>query len=103
MAVALTLQLAGVDLDVYHRVSGLMNIDQRTGTGDWPDGLLTHGAGVTDKGLTVIEVWESRDKQGRFMQERLGPAMQIGGVTAVPTVTWVDLETYTQIQGTATR
>jgi hypothetical protein len=102
MAAALILQLAGVGLDDYYRVSGLMNIDQKTGTGDWPDGLLTHAAGITDEGLTVIEVWESRDKQGRFMQERLGPAMQKGGVTAVPKATWVDLETYTQIQGAAT-
>ena len=103
MAAALILKLAGVGRDEYYRVSGLMNIDQKTGTGDWPDGLLTHAAGITDEGLTVIEVWESRDAQGRFMQERLGPAMQKGGVTAVPTVTWVDLETFTQIQGVATR
>ena len=102
MAAALILKLAGIGLDEYFRVSSLMNIDQKSGTGDWPDGLLTHAAGVTDEGLTVIEVWASRDAQGRFLQERLGPAMQKGGVTAAPTMTWVDLETYTQIQGAAT-
>ncbi len=103
MAAALILQLAGIGRDEYYRVSGLMNIDQKTGTGDWPDGLLSHAAGTTDEGLTVIEVWESRDAQGRFMQERLGPAMQKGGVSGVPTMTWVDLETFTQTQGAATR
>ncbi len=103
MAVALTLQLAGVGLDDYYRVCGLMNIDPKTGGGDWPDGILCHAAGVTAEGLTVIEVWESRDAQGRFMQKRLGPAMQKGGVTAMPTVTWVDLETFTPMQGAAAR
>lgn len=102
MAAALILKVAGIGLTEYFRVSELMNIDQRTGTGDWPDGLLSHAAGTTDEGLTVIEVWESRDAQGRFMQERLGPAMQKGGVAGVPTMTWVDLATFTQPQGAAT-
>ena len=103
MPAALILKVPGVGSTEYHRVSGLMNIDQKTGTGDWPEGLLTHAAGTTDEGLTVIEVWESREAQGRFLQERLGPALQKGGVNAVPTMTWVDLETFTQVQGEVAR
>lgn len=39
-------------------------------------GKLSHTAGLTDDGsLVVIEVWESRDAQGRFMAERLGRAI----------------------------
>jgi hypothetical protein len=33
------------------------------------------------------------------MQERLGPALQQGGITGAPTVTWVDLVSYNQPQG----
>ncbi len=91
MPAGLVLQLDGQTLADYDRVNGLLGIDQKNNSGDWPPGLLLHAGGTTDDGnLVVMEVWESRDAQGRFMQERLGAALQKGGVTAVPSVTWVD-------------
>ncbi len=50
-----------------------------------------------------MEVWESRDAQGRFKREQLGPALQQGGITGAPTFTWVDLVSYNQPQGAAAR
>ena len=38
-----------------------------------------------------MEVWSSREVQATFMESRLGAALAAGGVTAVPTVTWVAL------------
>jgi hypothetical protein len=39
----------------------------------------------------VVESWTSREAQAEFMQNRLGPAMAQGGVTATPKVTWATL------------
>ena len=38
-------------------------------------------AGAKPGGWVVIEVWESRDAQGQFMNDRLGEALQKGGIT----------------------
>jgi hypothetical protein len=95
MAVGLVLQFANTSLDDYHKVNGLLGIDMNTGTGDWPSGLRSHAAGSTaDGGLVVMEVWESREAQGQYMAGRLGAAIQKGGITAIPQLTWVDLFSY---------
>jgi hypothetical protein len=103
MPVGLVLQFKGQTLADYDRVNGLLEIDQKNKSGDWPPGLHVHAGGMTDDGnLLVMEVWESREAQGRFMQERLGPALQKGGITAAPTVTWADLASFNILQGAAT-
>jgi hypothetical protein len=65
-----------------------LGIDQDTGEGDWPPGLITHLAGIDGDRGYMIESWASREAQAEFMQNRLGPAMGEAGVTAVPKVTW---------------
>lgn len=46
-------------------------------------------------GSVVFEVWESREAQERFMAERLGRALQEGGVTAPPArVQWLEVGGY---------
>ena len=103
MPVGLVLHFNGQTIADYDRVNGLLEIDQKNNSGDWPPGLLLHAGGTTEDGnLLVMEVWESRDAQGRFMQERLGPALQKGGITAMPTVTWVDLTSFNVPEGAAT-
>lgn len=103
MPAGLILQFSGTGLAEYEAVNKRLNIDMKSGSGDWPAGLLTHAGGTADDGnLVVIEVWESREAQGRFMQDRLGRALQEGGVTAVPTITWVDLAAYTTPESRAT-
>ena len=91
MAEALVLEFDGIGSDVYDAINRELGIDPATGGGDWPAGLQWHGAGATESGWSVIEVWESREAQAAFMQGRLGAALQAGGVTAVPRVTWVSL------------
>lgn len=42
-----------------------------------------------------MEVWESREDQERFMQDRLGRALQEGGVSGPPSrVEWLGLAAY---------
>ncbi|HEY0393273.1 MAG TPA: hypothetical protein VGD01_02145 [Candidatus Elarobacter sp.] len=89
MAVGLILRFPGETRAAYDAVNEKLGIDMQAGT-NFPEGLLTHAAGEADGALIVVEVWESRDAQGRFMQGRLGRALQEGGVTAVPEITWID-------------
>lgn len=90
MAEGVILEFDDVGEEQYWAVNERLGLDPRTGAGDWPAGLLSHTGGAKDGGLVVFEVWESRDQQERFMQERLGRALQEGGVTAPPArVEWL--------------
>ena len=92
MAEALILEFTGVGETEYQAVNSKLGIDMTTGKGDWPKGLLMHAAGTSDLGTFVVtEVWESRDEQEAFMQERLGAALASSGIEGPPTVTWVAL------------
>jgi hypothetical protein len=89
MAELLILDFEGLDEADYVKVNSELGLDPGTGAGDWPAGLITHVAGVSDAGHGyVIEVWESQQAQADFMTSRLGAAMAEGGVSAVPQVTW---------------
>ncbi len=91
MAVGLILKFTGVGRTEYDAVNAKLNINQADGSGDWPPGLESHVAGDGDDGaFYVIEVWTSREAQGTFMQNRLGRALQEGGITNAPQVTWID-------------
>jgi len=84
MADALILEFEGVGRAEYEAVSDLLGIDIGSGEGDWPPGLLVHTAEETENGWAIFEVWESREVQKRFMNERLGQALQEGGVSSPP-------------------
>jgi hypothetical protein len=95
MADALILEFEGMGLDQYWAVNRALGIDVSTGAGEWPDGLHFHSAGTGPAGLVVYEIWESKDAQGRFMQERLGRALQEGGISGEPSrVEWNELAGY---------
>jgi hypothetical protein len=93
MAAGVILEFEGVTLKEYNAVSAALGINMETGEGDWPDGLVTHSAGLNEDGhLVVMEVWDTPEHQARFMDERLGEALAKGGVTGPPSsVTWVEL------------
>jgi hypothetical protein len=89
MTELLILDFEGVDEADYARVNSELGLDPVSGAGDWPAGLISHVAGVSDAGHGyVIEVWESQRAQADFMNSRLGAAMAQGGISAVPQVTW---------------
>lgn len=75
-------------LDLYQKVSGHMGLDPSTGSGDWPDGLLSHVGGLDGNELIVVEVWESRGDQEQFMNSRLGPALQAQNAPQRRRVAW---------------
>lgn len=80
MAYGITLAFDGVTEDQYWAVNDRLGI-ARDGSGDWPDGLLSHTGGPTDAGWVVTEVWESKGHQEQFMASRLGAAL---GEESVP-------------------
>jgi hypothetical protein len=92
MAEAVILEFDGVNREHYDAVNERLGIDAASGQGDWPEGLVFHAGGAKPGGWVVFEVWESKDHQQRFMEGRLGRALQEGGVTAPPTrVEWLEL------------
>lgn len=92
---ALILEFEGTGRAEYEAVSEVLGIDMGSGEGNWPPGLLVHTAGATENGWAVMEVWESREAQERFMNERLGPALQEGGITGPPSrAEWLDVASH---------
>jgi hypothetical protein len=95
MAAGLIVEFEGQTQAQYESVGKQLGIDLIAGAGDWPAGLLSHAAGATASGWRVVEVWESRDQQERFLQERLRPALKTAGVHGPPSrEEWVDLAAY---------
>jgi hypothetical protein len=92
MAAGLILEFDGFGIETYERVNERLGIDMESGEGDWPQGLLFHTAGAKPGGWVVLEVWDSQEDQERFMAERLGRALEEGGVEGPPSrAEWLDL------------
>jgi|SRR5690348_10607274 len=99
MADALILEFEGHGLEEYERVSEILGIDMRSGQGDWPNGLLLHSASAKEGGFVVYEVWASQADQERFMAERLGQALQEGGVEGPPArAEWLALASHHSLE-----
>ncbi len=95
MAEGLLLEFDGIGREEYEAVNDRLGIDPKSGQGDWPAGLVFHAGGARPGGWVVFEVWESRDAQAEFMNERLGRALQEGGINEPPTrVEWLELAAY---------
>lgn len=99
MAEALILEFDGIGKAEYHAVSAKLGLDDAHWTQSAaPEGLIAHIGGEKPGGLVVLEVWESKAAQEKFMNERLGKAMQEGGVTSPPSrIQWLTVEHYEHI------
>jgi hypothetical protein len=88
------LEFRDIDPAIYDTVNASLGIDPVTGEGDWPEGLVSHtGAEHLDgNGLTVLEIWESRDAQDAFMNGRLGAALGQAGAPDPTRVEWMLLK-----------
>ncbi len=88
-------------LTEYLAVNKELGIDPESGEGNWPDGLVTHSAGLNENGhLVVIEVWDTPEHQAKFMEGRLGEALAKGGVASPPSsITWIELVAHHHLGG----
>ena len=76
MAVGMLLAGEAVTADTYRRLTEEMfgNFPMREDQS--PEGLILHTAGEFDGGFYVYDVWESKDHFERFVQSKLGPALE---------------------------
>lgn len=73
---------------VYQRVNRILGWDGVPGPEVRPEGLISSIAGESGDKLIVVEVWESREHQERFMQTQLGPAIARDGSPPPSRVEW---------------
>ncbi|HEX5525588.1 MAG TPA: hypothetical protein VFX44_00145 [Solirubrobacterales bacterium] len=100
MAEALILEFEGYGVDDYERVNAVLGIDMQTGEGPWPEGLLLHSAAIKPGGFLIYELWASQADQERFMNERLGQALQEGGIEGPPARSeWLDVQAHHDLGG----
>jgi hypothetical protein len=78
----------GKAVDLYYAVNEQLGFDPVSGSGDLPEGMLSHTAGESDDRLIVIEVWESQAHQQAFMDSQLGPAFHSVGAPQPTRIEW---------------
>ena len=76
MAVVLLIEVPGGTIEQYDTV--VRQLEESGGR--FGDGQTYHVAGPTDDGFMVVDVWNSREDFDRFIQGRLGDAIQAAGV-----------------------
>jgi hypothetical protein len=75
----------GATIEQYEEVSGKIGMDK-------PKGARAHIAGKNDRGLQVIEVWDSQEDIDRYMNAGLGEAMQAAHLPQ-PTISEFEVHT----------
>jgi hypothetical protein len=72
MAIGLRIKFEGGTQEQYDAVNAQMNVEQ-----DPPDGLIFHASGPLEDGSWgALDFWESRAHFDRFLEGRLGPAIE---------------------------
>ena len=79
MAVLMLIEAQGATKEDYDRTNEAMGI---RGDDDAPDGLIHHTAAFEGETLVVADLWESEDKLGQFVEQRLRPALEESGLGA---------------------
>jgi hypothetical protein len=82
-----------VDCDpaLYPKVNEVLGVDPVSGSGDWPNGLISHVGGGGDGTVVVVEAWDSRADQEAWMANSLGPALGQIGVAQPKRMEWLDM------------
>ncbi|HEY3573442.1 MAG TPA: hypothetical protein VGK98_06410 [Arthrobacter sp.] len=91
MAVAIILEFDGTTLEQYDEINRKMGL---TPGGPGPAGSISHWATMTDKGLMVTDVWESREQFDKFAQEKIGPLSAEVGFAGPPRMTSHEVHNY---------
>lgn len=91
MAVAVQLDFEGGTLEQYDQVCKLMGL---TPKGAGPAGSISHFATLTDSGVRVVDVWESKEQFETFAQEQIGPLSQQTGLPGPPAIQFFEVHNY---------
>jgi hypothetical protein len=91
MAVAVQMDFDGATLDQYDEVIEKMGL---TPKGPAPAGAISHFATMTDSGLRVVDVWETREQFEKFAQEQIGPFSAEAGFSGPPRMQFFEVHNY---------
>lgn len=91
MAVAVQMDFDGATLAQYDDVCRRMGLEPR---GPGPAGAISHFATMTDSGLRVVDVWETKEQFEKFAQDQIGPLSQDAGIPAPPRIQFFDVHNY---------
>jgi hypothetical protein len=90
MPVAIIMDFPGGTLEQYDEVITKMGLED----GATPPGAIFHWVTVTDDGLRVVDVWETREVFDKFAQEQIGPYTQEVGIPGPPQMTYHDVHNH---------
>jgi len=76
MAVGMLLAGEAVTKDTYTQLTEKMFGSYPMREEDSPEGLIMHTAGQSEQGWYVYDIWESKEQFQRFVESKLGPALQ---------------------------
>ena len=88
MAIGVVLEVKGASAEQYDKVLELMGY---TPGGAGAPGGIFHWVSVTDDGLRITDVWETREIFEKFAAEKIGPYMREAGVESQPEVTFYEV------------
>ena len=91
MAIAVQMDFDGATTDQYDEICGMMGLSPK---GPGPKGAISHFATMTDSGLRVVDVWETREQFDKFAQDQIGPFSAKAGLTAPPEMQFFDVHNY---------
>jgi hypothetical protein len=84
MAVAYKMVFEGGTLEQYNQVMELMGL---TGDAEAPEGAIFHWAAPHEKGLIVVDVWETDEQFNEFAESKIGPYSAQAGIPGPPKTT----------------
>jgi hypothetical protein len=93
MAVAIQIDFDGGTLDQYDQVLEKMGLSHQ---GPGPAGSISHFATMTDSGLRVVDVWETKEQFLQFAQEQIGPFTAEVGIPGPPRMEFFEVHNYFQ-------
>ena len=88
---AVDLEFDGGTLEQYDEVAKLMHYEPG---GAAPPGCLFHWGALTDRGLRVTDVWETKEQFEQYAEEKIGPYSQQAGIPGPPQITFFDVHNY---------
>jgi hypothetical protein len=75
-------------VNIYHNVNRIIGWDGEPDSESWPDGMISHIAAEAGDKLIVVEAWDSKADQEKFMTSKLVPAFHEANAGAPSRVEW---------------
>jgi hypothetical protein len=91
MAVAVDLNFDGGTLEQYDEVAKSMEYEPG---GAAPPGCLFHWGALTERGLRVTDVWESKEQFAQYAREAIGPFSAEVCIPGPPRITFYNVHNY---------